>query len=151
LSKVPHLGANQPTKVAPKDELHPKTKKLLENPFTIRRLEAFDIEKIPHNKHKFDVIIRLPNMREAVTKPVPRKFHGPKTNKPFKPKQTGTSSTTPAAGPKDRPRKVSQQSQGERPNSSARPSASNAWSSNTRPSAAHQATTWAKRAAASAH
>jgi hypothetical protein len=147
LSKVPHLAANQPAKAAPKDEQHPKYKKF-ENPFTIRRLEAFDIEKTTQNKGKFDVIIRLPNMGDAVTKSVQRKHYGPKLNRQFKPKQTGTPNTTPAGTTKDRPRKPSHQGQADRSNNAARSTAPNAWSSNTRSSPAHQATTWARRVAA---
>ncbi|KAF1944345.1 hypothetical protein EJ02DRAFT_99065 [Clathrospora elynae] len=151
LCKAPHLAANLPAKPPPKDEQNPRNKKF-ENPFTTRRLEAFDIEKAPQNVHKFDVVIRLANMRNPTTISVPRKRRGgPKPNGPFKPKHNGAQNVTPASGPKDRPRKPSQPGQGDRSNNPPRPSAPNAWSSNTRSSPANQATTWARRAAASVH
>ncbi|KAI4961358.1 hypothetical protein J4E86_000386 [Alternaria arbusti] len=153
LSKVPHLAANQPPKAAPRDEQHPRHKKL-ENPFTIRRLEAFDIEKTTQNRLKFDVVVRLANMREPVTKSVQRKHYGPKLNRQPKTKATGTPSTTSTNSAKDRPRKPSHQSQTDRSynNSSSRPSAPKTWSTSNnnapRSSPAHTATTWAKVATA---
>jgi hypothetical protein len=158
LSKVPHLAANQPPKAAPRDEQHPRHKKF-ENPFTIRRLEAFDIEKTAQNKTKFDVVVRLADMHEPVTKSVQRKHYGPKLTRQPKPKATGTPSTTSTNSAKDRPHKPSHPSQTERPynnNNTARPSSSKTWSTNNnnnnnnapRSSPAHTATTWAKVATA---
>jgi hypothetical protein len=155
LSKVPHLAANQPPKAAPRDEQHPRHKKF-ENPFTIRRLEAFDIEKTAQNKTKFDVVVRLADMHEPVTKSVQRKHYGPKLTRQPKPKATGTPSTTSTNSAKDRPRKPSHPSQTERPynnNNTSRPSSSKTWSTNNnnnapRSSPAHTATTWAKVATA---
>lgn len=154
LSKVPHLAANQPPKAAPRDEQHPRHKKF-ENPFTIRRLEAFDIEKTAQNKTKFDVVVRLANMHEPVTKSVQRKHYGPKLTRQPKPKTTGPPSTTSTNAPKDRPRKPSHQSQTDRSysnNNTSRPSAPKNWSTSnnnaSRSSPAHTATTWAKVATA---
>jgi hypothetical protein len=154
LSKVAHLAANQPPKAAPRDEQHPRHKKF-ENPFTIRRLEAFDIEKIAQNKTKFDVVVRLANMREPVTKSVQRKHYGPKLNRLPKAKATGTPSTTSGNSAKDRPRKPSHQSQTERSynnSSTSRPAGPKTWSTSNnnapRSSPAHTATTWAKVATA---
>jgi hypothetical protein len=153
LSKVPHLAANQPPKAAPRDEQHPRHKKF-ENPFTIRRLEAFDIEKTTQNKAKFDVVVRLPSMNKPVTKSVQRKHYGPKLTRQPKPKTTGPPSTTSASGPKDRPRKLSHQSQttDRSYNNTSRPSAPKTWSTSnnnaSRSSPAHTATTWAKVATA---
>ncbi|CAN9196968.1 unnamed protein product [Alternaria alternata] len=156
LSKVPHLAANQPPKAAPRDEQQPRYKKF-ENPFTIRRLEAFDIEKTAQNKTKFDVVVRLVTMREPVIKSVQRKHYGPKLTRQPKPKTTGPPSTTSANSTKDRPRKPSQQSQADRSynnsnNTTSRPSAPKTWSTSNnnapRSSPAHTATTWAKVATA---
>jgi hypothetical protein len=150
LSKVPHLAANQPVKAAPKDE-HNVRNKRLDNPFTIRRMEAFDLEKpTPQNKGKFDVVVRLGNMREPVTKSVQRNRYGPRLNRQSKPKQDGAPRTTPASGPKDRPRKLSHQGQTDRPNNSSRPSGPKTWAKNagTTSSPAHTATSWARLAAA---
>lgn len=154
LSKVPHLAANQPVKAAPKEDQYPKYKKF-ENPFTIRRLEAFDIEKTAQNKGKFDVVIRIANMREPVTKSVQRKHYGSKLNRQVKPKAAGSPSAAFPNGAKDRPRKPSQQGQADRSyssnsNSTTHPSGAKSWTSNSnaRAPAAHQPTTWAKLAAA---
>ncbi|KAJ5030067.1 hypothetical protein PSV09DRAFT_2379419 [Bipolaris maydis] len=152
LSKVSHLAADQPPKAAPKDEQHPKFKKF-ENPFTIRRLEAFDIEKTAQYKGKFDVVIRIANMREPVTKSVQRKHYGPKLNRQTKPKPAGSPNAAFSNAAKDRPRKPSQQSQTDRSytsNSTTHPSGAKSWSSNsnTRTPSTHQPTTWAKLAAA---
>ncbi|RAR12442.1 hypothetical protein DDE82_000153 [Stemphylium lycopersici] len=153
LSKVPHLAANQPAKAAPKDEQHPKYKKF-ENPFTIRRLEAFDIEKTAQTKGKFEVVVRIANMREPVIKSVQRKHYGPKLNRQAKPKPAASPNAASPNGAKDRPRKPSQQGQADRPynsNNASRPSGAKPWPSNnaTRASPAHQQpTTWAKLAAA---
>ncbi|KAA8611284.1 hypothetical protein PtrSN002B_009110 [Pyrenophora tritici-repentis] len=159
LSKAPHLAANQAPKPAPRDEQHPKYKKF-ENPFTIRRLEAFDIEKNAQNKGKFDVVVSLPNMRNPVTKSVQRKHYGPKINRQSKPKQPGSPSSTSVNGSKERPRKPSHQGSADRPyNNTARPSAAKSWTTNSNPrssaiSSANTAnavstpTTWAKLAAA---
>jgi hypothetical protein len=152
LSKVAHLAADQPPKTAPKDEQYPKFKKF-ENPFTIRRLEAFDIEKTAQYKGKFDVVIRIANMREPVTKSVQRKHYGHRLNRQTKPKPAGGSNTPFPNGAKDRPRKPSQQSQADRSytsNNASHPSGAKSWSSNsnTRAPSAPQPTTWAKLAAA---
>jgi len=150
LSKVPHLAANLPPKAAPRDEQYPKYKKF-ENPFTIRRLEAFDVEKTAQNKGKFDVVVRLEHMRNPVTKSVQRKHYGPKLNRQAKPKQPGSPISTSVNGSKDRPRKPSQPGPADRSyNNTARPSGAKAWTSNSnsRSSAVPPATTWAKLAAA---
>ncbi|USP78875.1 uncharacterized protein yc1106_06149 [Curvularia clavata] len=152
LSKVPHLAADLPTKAAPKDDLHIKYRKY-ENPFTMRRLEAFDIEKTSQHKGKFDVAIRLPNMKETVTKSVQKKHYGPKLTRQAKLKPTGASNAAFPNGAKDRPRKASQQSQADRPYTSSNtphPSGAKSWANNTntRAPSTQQPTTWAKLAAA---
>ncbi|KAL6710281.1 hypothetical protein ACN47E_009227 [Coniothyrium glycines] len=149
LAKVSHLAANAPPANAPKDTpSHFKFRG--ENPFTIRRLEAFDIEK---GARDIEVVVRLEQMRNAVVKPMPRKRRpGPKINSTIKPKHGSTLNGASSPGAqKERPRKSSQQGQTDRPNSSPRPSSTqtNAWSTNNnRSSPAHSNTTWARRAAA---
>ncbi|KAJ4368097.1 hypothetical protein N0V83_006452 [Neocucurbitaria cava] len=147
LSKTPHLAANEPAVSPPKDDPHPRFKRL-ENPFTIRRLEVFDIERLAQ---KIDVVIHIPNMREAVIRSMPRKRRNAKVNGQSKPKQNNTPNGYTSSGPKDRPRKPSQQAQGDRSNNSSRPSASHAWGSNNRSTSPPQPTTWARRAAAPVH
>ncbi|KAF1846794.1 uncharacterized protein K460DRAFT_283499 [Cucurbitaria berberidis CBS 394.84] len=147
LSKAPHLAANDPAVNPPKDDPFPRFKRF-ENPFTIRRLEVFDIERLAQ---KIDIVIHIPNMRNAITMSMPRKRRGPKTNSQFKPKQNITSNGYPTGGPKDRPRKPSQQGQGEHSNNSPRPSAPNAWGSSNRSTPSQPPTTWARRAAAPVH
>lgn len=144
LSKVPHIAADKPAASVPKDEMHPRFNKF-ENPFTIRRLEAFDFEK---QAQKVDVVVYLPRMREAIIRSMPRKRRVPKNNSQFKSRQNSGPIGSLAGGSKDRTRKPSQQAQGEHPTSSPRPPPSNVWSNPTRPGAPHQQTTWAKRAAA---
>ena len=149
LSKIPHLASTVPAVSPPRDELYPRFKRL-ENPFTIRRLEAFDLEKVAQ---MVDVVVRLSNMREAVTRSMPRRRRGPKSSNQPKPKGPHNVTGVSAGGPKDRLRKPSQQSSGDRSNSAPRSPAPTApWSSNTRsiPAASTQ-TTWARRAAASVH
>ncbi|KAF1839519.1 hypothetical protein BDW02DRAFT_564057 [Decorospora gaudefroyi] len=143
LPKVSHLSANQPSQAAPKDD--PRNKRF-ENPFTIRRLEAFDIEKPTQTRGRFDVVVRTPNMRDPVTKSVQRKNHGPRVNRPSKPKQAGPPSVAPGGGSKDRPRKPSHQGQADRPNNSPRPPAPTAWSTSAR--SPTQPKSWASLAAA---
>ena len=148
LSKVSHLAANEPAASSPQDDSHVRSKRF-ENPFTIRRLEAFDVEKLAQ---KIDVIIFIPNMRDAIIKSMPRRRRGgPKTNGISKPKQNSGQTLTSAGGSKDRPRKLSQQGQNDRSATSTRPSAHNAWNSNNRSTPPHQQSTWARRAAASVH
>jgi hypothetical protein len=154
LSKVSHLAANEPVVTPPAEDLVLTRFKRIENPFTQRRLESFDLERAAQ---KIDVVIRIANMDESITKSMPRGRRGLKTSSQYnKPKRTSNvTSGSPSGSTKDRPRKPSQQSQNDRPNNSTRPSATNAWSSSNRstPSStpAHQATTWARRAAAPVH
>ncbi|OAL45220.1 hypothetical protein IQ07DRAFT_520073 [Pyrenochaeta sp. DS3sAY3a] len=147
LSKVSHLAANEPTVAPPQDDAQSRFKKF-ENPFTIRRLEAFDIER---NVQKVDVIIHLANMREATIRSMPRKRRGPKTSSQYKGKQNSIGGGSPISGSKDRPRKPSQQTQGDRSHGSPRSSASTSWGSNNRSTPPNQPTTWARRAAAPVH
>ena len=147
LSKVSHLAANEPAASAPQDDPHSRSKRL-ENPFTIRRLEAFDVEKLAQ---KIDVIVWIPNMRSAIIKSMPRRRRGPKTNGISKPKQNSSQIAAPVGGSKDRPRKLSQQSQNDRSTNSTRSPAPNAWGSSNRSTPSHQQSTWARRAAASVH
>jgi hypothetical protein len=153
LSKVSHLAANEPIVSPPMDDSVLIRFKKIENPFTQRRLETFDLERAAQ---KVDVVIRISTMRQGIVKSMPRARRGPKPNSQYnKPKRNSSGPNgSPSGNPKERPRKPSQQSQNDRPSSSARPS-TNAWSNSNRstPSStpAHQATTWARRAAAPAH
>jgi hypothetical protein len=153
LAKVSHLAADEPVVRAPTDDTVLIRFKKIENPFTQRRLEAFDIER---TAQKIDVVIRITAMRQSIIKPMPRGRRGQKTSSQYnKPKRINAPNGSPSSGLKDRPRKTSQQSQNERPNSSSRPSPTNVWNNSSRstPSStpAHQATTWARRAAAPVH
>ncbi|KAH9874429.1 hypothetical protein IAQ61_003618 [Plenodomus lingam] len=142
LPKTAHLAAAEPAVSAPKDDLPPRFKKQ-ENPFTIRRLEAFDLDK---SAQKVDVPVHLPGMHQPITKSMPRRRRGPKTGGQFKPKQTGGPNGSAANGSKERPRKPS--GQADRPGSSSRSAPTNTWSNNGRSNPAPQQTTWARRAAA---
>jgi hypothetical protein len=154
LSKVSHLAANKPIAKTPlaDDPVLVRFKKI-ENPFTQRRLEAFDHERAAQ---RIDVVIRIMNMRDGITKSMPRR-RGPKMSSQHnKPKRNSIAPGGAAASnSKDRPRKPSQQGQNERPNSSSRTSQPNAWNNSNRSTPgstpAHQATTWARRAAAPVH
>ncbi|KAI8942512.1 hypothetical protein NX059_000576 [Plenodomus lindquistii] len=144
LPKTAHLAAAEPAVSAPRDDLPPRFKKQ-ENPFTIRRLEAFDLTK---EAQKVDVVISLPGMHQAITKFMPRRRRGPKTGGTSKPKQTSAPNGSAATGSKDRPRKPS--GQADRPSSSSRPAPTNAWSTTGRSNPAPPPTSWARRAAAAA-
>jgi hypothetical protein len=156
LSKTRHLAASEPVVMPPAEDHVLNRFKRIENPFTQRRLETFDLER---TAQKVDVIVRISNMREAIVKSMPRARRGPKINSQYnKPKRnSATPSGPPPAGFKDRPRKPSQQSQNERPSASSRPSTTNAWTNSTTTRSApgstpaHQGTTWARRAAAPVH
>lgn len=154
LSKVSHLAANEPVVTPPAEDSALGRFKRIENPFTQRRLEAFDLER---SAQKIDVVIRMANMREAIVKSMPRGRRGLKNNSQYNkgPKRNNVPNGSPSGIAKDRPRKPSQQSQNERPSSSSRPSTSTTWTNSNRstPSSTpgHQATTWARRAAASVH
>jgi hypothetical protein len=154
ISKVSHLAANEPVVQPPADDHALVRFKKMENPFTQRRLETFDLERAAQ---KIDVVIRISSMRQSIVKSMPRARRGPKNNTQFnKPKRNSTAPNGNLSNnPKDRSRKPSQQGQSERPNSSARPSTTNAWTNNNRSTPgstpAHQATTWARRAAAPVH
>ena len=153
LSKATHLAANQPPVTPVDDDQQLLRFKRMENPFTQRRLEAFDHER---TAQKIDVVIRLSCMSKAVVKTVPRGRRPMRVaNQYNKPKRNSMSSGVVAGGPKDRPRKPSGQGQSDRPNGPPRPS-TNAWmaSKSSTPGSipAHQAaTTWARRAAAPVH
>ncbi|KAF2031558.1 hypothetical protein EK21DRAFT_63068 [Setomelanomma holmii] len=156
LSKVSHLAANEPAVAASTDDTVLIKFKKIENPFTQRRLESFDIER---TAQKIDVIVRLNNMSEAISKSMPRPRRGVKTTGQYnKPKRSNVTNGSPSSVTKDRPHKPSQQGQSERPSNSSRPSTANAWNNNRSTPAstptstsAHQATTWARRAAAPVH
>jgi hypothetical protein len=153
LSKASHLAANEPAVAAIVDDPVLLRFKKIENPFTQRRLEAFDHERTPGLAHKVDVIIRVSCMREAIVKSMARGRRPLRTSTQYnKPKQNSNAPNRPSA---DRPRKPSGQGQTDRPNTAPRPSNTNAWmnskSSTTNSTPAHQATTWARRAAAPVH
>jgi hypothetical protein len=154
LSKVPHLAAKKPVVLPPTHEVRLIYFKKFENPFTTRRLEAFDFEK---GALKVDVVVRLYNMQQGITKSMHRGRRGPKPySQTNKLKQAPAPKGSTPNGAKDRPRKVPQQGQGDRPTSASRPPTANTWSSNrpsTTPSThpAHQSKSWAKVATASVH
>lgn len=143
LPKVPHLTANEPAITLPnKDDTYTRLIKR-ENPFTIRRLEAFDFGAGP----EVDVVVRLEHMRSPVTKTMPKprrgKGHGPYS----KPKRNGTPTGPQTGGAKDRPRKPSQQGQGERTNSAPKVNLPSTWTT-PRPAVPPKRESWAQRAAA---
>jgi hypothetical protein len=154
LSKVPHLAAKKPVVLPPTHEVRLIYFKKFENPFTTRRLEAFDFEK---GALKVDVVVRLYNMQQGITKSMHRGRRGPKPySQTNKLKQAPAPKGSTPNGAKDRSRKVPQQGQGDRPTSASRPPTANTWSSNrpsTTPSThpAHQSKSWAKVATASVH
>ena len=141
--KVPHLAADEPATTMPKDEQHGRFKR--ENPFTIRRLEAFDADRL---SDKIDVIIRLSNMAESIIKHMPKRRRHNKPNK-----RNITPNGFAAGNTKERPRKASQQTSGDRMNSTPHASLTSAsWTTAARPVPPHlRGDSWAKRAAASVH
>ncbi|KAH8728669.1 hypothetical protein GQ44DRAFT_701796 [Phaeosphaeriaceae sp. PMI808] len=155
LSKVSHLAASEPAVASPTEDSVLGRFKRIENPFTQRRLESFDLER---TAREIDVVIRISNMQGPIIRSMPRGRRGLKTstNLHNKPKRTSNVSTvSPSGNAKDRPRKLSQQGHTDRPSNASRPAATNAWSNSNRttPSStpAHQGTTWARRAAAPVH
>lgn len=144
LPKVPHLTANEPPINLPKtDDVYARLIRK-ENPFTTKRLDAFDFGAGP----EIEVIVRLTHMRSPITKtmPKPRRFKG---NGAFsKPKRNSTPTGPQNGGAKDRPRKPSQQGQGERTNSSPRVNLPNAWPTQPRSTVPPKRESWAQRAAA---
>ncbi|KAF2829344.1 hypothetical protein CC86DRAFT_464968 [Ophiobolus disseminans] len=154
LSKASHLAANEPAVAAPNDDSALIRFKKIENPFTQRRLEAFDHER---TAQKIDVVIRIDTMREAIIKSMPRGRRAIRNSGPYsKPKRNSNAPNgSSTGGSKDRPRKPSGQSQTDRPSNTTRPSNSNSWSNSSRPTTGsgtgHQAATWARRAAAPVH
>jgi hypothetical protein len=144
LPKVPHLSANEPAITLPKDDLYARLIRK-ENPFTTKRLDAFDLER---TASEIEVVVRLFNMKAPITKTMPRPRRG-KGNGPYgKPKRNGTPTGPQTGSVKDRPRKPSQQGQGERTNSSPRVNLPSAWPANPRPTTAPKRESWAQRAAA---
>ncbi|KAJ4990339.1 hypothetical protein SVAN01_04221 [Stagonosporopsis vannaccii] len=144
LPKVPHLSANEPAITLPnKDDIYTRLIRK-ENPFTTKRLDAFDFGAGP----EIEVIIRLEQMRTPITKTMPKprrgKGHGPYS----KPKRNGTPTGPQVGGAKDRPRKPSQQGQGERTNSSPKVNLPSAWPTQSRPAVPPKRESWAQRAAA---
>lgn len=144
LPKVPHLSANEPAISLPnKDDTYTRLIRK-ENPFTIRRLEAFDFGAGP----EIDVIVRLEHMRTPVTKTMPKprrgKGHGPYS----KPKRNATPTGPQTGGAKDRPRKPSQQGHGERANTAPKVNLPSAWPAQPRPAVPPKRESWAQRAAA---
>lgn len=142
--KVPHLSANEPAITLPnKDDIYTRLIRK-ENPFTTKRLDAFDFGAGP----EIEIIVRLEHMRSPVTKTMPKprrgKGHGPYS----KPKRNGTPTGPPVGGAKDRPRKPSQQGQGERTSSSPKVNLPSAWPTQPRPAVPPKRESWAQRAAA---
>lgn len=152
MSQVAHLAANEAAVTPPMDDTILARFKKIENPFTTRRLEAFDFEK---GVQRIEVVIRLNSTRESVTRTMPRRHRWTKANNQHtKPKRSNIPNGTPSNSGKDKSRnKISQQPHDGQTNSSTRPSSSsaNTWNSNNRPSPAHSSTTWARLAAAHVH
>ncbi|KAJ4341303.1 hypothetical protein N0V95_007251 [Ascochyta clinopodiicola] len=145
LPKVPHLSANEPAITLPKDDIYMRLIRK-ENPFTIKRLDAFDFG----TGNEIDVIVRLAHMKASITKTMPKPRRG-KGNSPYnKPKRNGTPTGPQTGGPKERPRKPSQQGHGERTDSSPRVHLPSAWPANSRSTTAPKRESWAQRAAAAA-
>jgi hypothetical protein len=142
VSKTAHLAANLPASKTPPEEV-PMRFKRFENPFTMRRLEAFDLEKVAS---KIDVVIRMPRMRGAITKSMPRKRRGFKSTIAPKLKQHPNLTNVAAGTSKERPRKPLQQSDRIAP---SRPSQSNTWTNTSASSTPRPPTSWAQ--AASVH
>ena len=144
LPKMPHLTANEPPINLPKTDDVWSRMVRKENPFTIKRLDAFDFGAGP----EVEVIVRLTHMRSPIIKtmPKPRRFKGNGTFS--KPKRNSTPAGLQTGGAKDRPRKPSQQGQGERTNSSPRVNLPNAWPAQPRPAVTPKRESWAQRAAA---
>lgn len=153
LSKAPHLAANKAAVSAPRDKDDSRhIYKRWENPFTTRRLEAFDTEK---GTSKVEVTIHLSSTREPVTKQMFKKYRGvPRTNAQQKPQRNNAPNGSSVGGVKDRSRKPSQQSQGANVKSSPRSSAASTWSTTSRPAPPplqpQQPKTWARLAASAA-
>ncbi|KZM25945.1 uncharacterized protein EKO05_0009220 [Ascochyta rabiei] len=146
LPKVPHLSANEPAITLPKDDVYTRLIRK-ENPFTTKRLDAFDFGA----GSEIDVIVRLAHMKAPITKTMPKPRRG-KGNGPYnKPKRNGTPTGPQTGGPKERPRKPSQQGHGERTDSSPRVHLPSTWPANSRPTTtAPKRESWAQRAAAAA-
>ena len=115
-----------------------------ENPFTTKRLDAFDFGTGP----EIDVIIRLRGMRTPITKTMPRPRRGKGIGLNAKPKRNGTPTGPQTSGAKDRPRKPSQQAQGTNTNPVAKVNLPNTWSTQQSRSAPPKRESWAQRAAA---
>lgn len=144
LPKVAHLRANEPAISLPsKDEIYSRLMRK-ENPFTTKRLDAFDFGTGP----EIDVIIRLRGMRTPIIKTMPRPRRGKGNGPNTKPKRNGTPTGPQTSGAKDRPRKPSQQAQGERTNIVAKVNLPGTWSTQPPRSAPPKRESWAQRAAA---
>lgn len=146
LPTVAHLSANEPAISLPnKDDIYVRQMRK-ENPFTTKRLDAFDFGSGP----EIDIVVRLSNMRTSITKTMPRPRRG-KVNGPHsKPKRNGTPTGPQTGGAKDRSRKPSQQGQGERTTTAPKVNLPNTtWTSQVRtPAAPPKRESWAQRAAA---
>ncbi|KAF2994493.1 hypothetical protein E8E13_002051 [Curvularia kusanoi] len=143
LPKVAHLSANEPAISLPnKDETYSRLMRK-ENPFTTKRLDAFDFGA----GSEIDVIIRLANMRTSITKTMPRPRRGKGNGLNSKPKRNSTPTGPQTSNAKDRPRKPSQQAQAERTGTQPKVNLPGAWSTQARPTPPKRES-WAQRAAA---
>ena len=115
-----------------------------ENPFTTKRLDAFDFGTGP----EIDVIIRLRGMQTPIIKTMPRPRRGKGNGPNTKPKRNGTPTGPHTSGAKDRLRKPSQQAQGERTSIVAKVNLPSTWSTQPPRSAPPKRESWAQRAAA---
>lgn len=146
LPKVPHLSANEPAITLPKvDDLYIRLIRK-ENPFTTKRLDAFDFG----TGNEIDVIVRLAYMKAPITKTMPKPRRNKGSGPHNKAKRNGTPTGPHTGGPRDRPRKPSQQGQGERTSSSPRVNLPSTLPASSRPAAAPKRESWAQRAAAAA-
>ncbi|KAF2473935.1 uncharacterized protein BDR25DRAFT_126217 [Lindgomyces ingoldianus] len=145
LSKVPHLAANEPPVGFP--SVHPDSK--FHRTLDVTTKPVLNVRDIDHNAESIDIVIRLNNMREPITKAVPRKRSSRK-GAGSKPKRTFTpTSATPSnSQPQRSSRKPSgYQGQGSNNHNNPRPpSGGNGWNS-TRSTPPHNNNNWTRRPA----
>ncbi|ORY09658.1 hypothetical protein BCR34DRAFT_589136 [Clohesyomyces aquaticus] len=149
LSRAPHLAANE----APAGFPNTRPQSRFSPKMDVTTKPALNILDIDYNADTIDVVIRLSNMGEAITKTVPRKRGGRKGAGP-KPKRNsftpvgGAPSNTQPQRSARKPSGYQAQTQGSNNNSSPRPSSgsSNAWNTN-RSTPPHNNSTWTRRPA----
>ncbi|KAF2188181.1 hypothetical protein K469DRAFT_684919 [Zopfia rhizophila CBS 207.26] len=147
LSKVPHLAASEPPMGFPTIRPNSRFHRTLEIT-TKSSLNTLDGDQ---NADGIDITIRLANMREPITKTIPRKRGGRK-GPSHKPKRNFTpTSGTPNNSQNQRSRKPSNyqgqgQGQGSTSHNSSRPSSGSSGWTNNRSTPPHNSS-WSRRAA----